>query len=132
MKYQDLNPTEATFKLCDQEFTIGKFSLIAQTWAYNEFATTEEPNGVNVLAQQIADINNSECLLKCVWFLMRRKHFFGSYENFVSKIEDLGDGKWAKIMELYTAFVQTLGVSQPDLEEIQEELELKKSLAAQA
>ena len=132
MKYQDLNPTEAVFELCDQEFTIGKFSLIAQTWAYNEFATQDEPNGVNVLANGIADMSNSEPLLKCVWFLMRRKHFFGTYENFVEEIDKLKDEKWAKIMELYTAFVQTLGVSQPDLEEIHEELELKKSLAAQA
>ena len=129
IEYKDLVPLPAKIVLDDSEFTLRGFDLAAQVWAYNEFATPENKDGVENLSNRINDIKDTECILKCTWHLMNRKSHFGTYEKFVSCI-DSTENKWNKIMELYQAFVKTLGVSQPKLEELAEELQIKKHSAA--
>jgi len=129
IEYKDLVPVPAKISLDDQEFTLRAFDLAAQVWAYNEFATPENKDGVENLSERINDIKDTDCILKCTWHLMNRKTHFGTYEKFVTCV-DKHDEKWTKIMEFYQAFVKTLGVSQPKLEEIAEEMQVKKPLAA--
>ncbi len=133
MKYHELNPTSAKFELDNQEFTLRAFDLQAQVWAYNEFATEENKDGIEVLSNRISDIKDADCYLRVAWHLMRRKVYFGTYTNFLNKIqvEYKGDRYWDKVVEIYKCVVKTLGVSQPHIEELEEDLELKKSLAAQ-
>lgn len=128
--YQELNPSDAIVEIDNREFTLRAFDLTAQVWAYNHFATPENKDGMTVLANRIADINDADAVLQLTWHLLKRKVYFGNYDAFVKAIDDHKGGKWTKIMDLYGAVVKTLGVSQPQLEEIQEELELKKSTAA--
>lgn len=132
MEYHDLKPVESTVIVDSKELTLRPFDLSAQVWAYNFFATKDNPDGMRVLAQRISDIRDAEAVLRLTWHLLKEKQFFLSYENFVDKIDKDSKGKWVRVVELYKAVVKTLGVSQPQIDEIQEELELKKSIAAGA
>lgn len=134
IKYEDLNPVCSSFRFQGKDFELRPFDLAAQVWAHNEFATKENKNGVEVLSQRIQDTTDFEPLLKCAWHLLKRKRHFGFYDEFVKQI-DKGDDESDKIKilgEIYRAFVETLGVSQPQLDTIEEELELKKPKAAES
>lgn len=133
MKFNELNPTDAKIEIDDREFSLRAFDLAAQVWCYNEFATESNPDGMAVLSERIQDMKDADAILKLTWHLLKRKTYFKNYNNFLKIIESENkkNNYWNKIMELYQAVVVTLGVSQPQLEELQQDLELKKSLAAQ-
>jgi len=130
IKFEDLNPCESSIKIDNKEFKLRKFDLIAQVWALNYFSTKENKDGMLVLAERLRNNNDAEAILTVAWHLLKRKTYFTDYETFVEKIDN--SGGWIKIMEILLAVVETLGVSQPQLAEFQEDLELKKSLAAEA
>lgn len=130
--FHDLNPVHLSFKLNKKTYELRPFDLTAQVWARCEFATKEQPDGLVVLTGLIQDMNNFEPLFKCVWHLLKRKRDFGYFEEFVSQI-DKGDDdsdKGTLIGQLYLIFTKSLQISQPDMEDIEEDLELKKSLTA--
>jgi hypothetical protein len=133
MEYHELNPSDAKFELDGEEFTIRAFDLAAQVWCYNEFATPENKDGITVLSERISDFKDADAVLRLTWHLLRRKTYFGNYSTFLNAVEKekTDNNFWNKIMEIYGAIVKTLGVSQPQLAEIKQEMELKKSLAAQ-
>jgi len=129
LEFQDLKPVEATIVVDNNEFTLRPFDLTAQAWALNFFATEENTNGMAILTQRLANNNDIEAILKVAWYLLKSKPHFGTYEKFVKKI-DKEDHKWTRVMEIQKAIVYTMGVSQPKLEEFEEEIELKKLSAA--
>jgi len=132
IKYEDLNPRHSSFTLNNKDYEIRPFDLAAQVWARNEFATSDNKDGIVVLTELIQDMNNPMPLFKCVWHLLKRKRDFGFYEEFVKAIEkgDNDSDKFKIMSEMWSAFLETLGLSQPQLESIREEMELKKSQAA--
>ena len=132
INYEDLHPVSASFRFKKHEYYLRPFDLAAQVWAHSEFATPENSNGVEVLSTRIQDLTDFEPVLKCAWHLLKRKRHFGFYSEFVNQIEagDDDSDKIKLIGDIYTAFVKTLGVSQPQLDNIREELELKKPSAA--
>lgn len=131
MNYHELKPQEASIKVGGKDYNLRPFDLAAQVWAYNFFSTEKEKDGMKILADRISDIRDADCILNLTWHLLRRKVDFGSYDNFVKAVEkDQEQGKWNLIVSFYQAVVKTLGASQPDIEELKEEIELKKSLAA--
>ena len=130
IQYHDLKPTESIIRLAGREYYLRPFDLTAQVWAYNFFSTPEKKDGVAVLAERLADMNDIEPILRTTWHLLRSKYDFGTYDAFVKKVDAVGQHKFKKISEFYVAVVQTLGVSQPHIEDLKEELELKKSIAA--
>ena len=132
--YEDLNPVNASFRFNSKEYELRPFDLAAQVWARNEFATDAEPNGVEILSKRIQDMTDFEPILKCAWHLLKRKRDFGFYDEFVKQIGkgDDDNKEVALIGLIYKAFVKTLGVSQPQLDSIADELELKKQSAVQS
>lgn len=127
IKYSDLKPSNATFVLNEVEYELRPFDLAARVWANDEFATETEPNGLVNLSKTVQDMTSFSAVYKCAWHLLKRKRSFGFYENFLKEI-DKDEHKITA--DIYKAFVRTLGVSEPQLDNFKEELELKKSLAA--
>ncbi len=131
VKIQDLNPIEATIKLNDTEYTLRKFDLLARSWAHTEFSTNENQDALGALADNMKNIlesNDYTPLLKVCWHLLKRKRDFKTYELFVSAVEK-GDDENSTVMklgELLMAFNKTLGLSELSMDEIKEDIELKK------
>jgi hypothetical protein len=126
--YKDLNPVEATAVINNQSLEFNKFSLMAQCWADKEFATADEPSGVIVLSGLIQDWTQPEPMLKLSYYLLKDKSLFKSFQEYLEFV-DSHKSKWTNVKAIYEAVVYTLGVSQPQIDEMEEELELKKSLA---
>ena len=130
IEYNELNPADSVFTLKGREFEIRSFDLLAQSWAHSFFATADEPNGMSVLARRVSNIEDVEAIAQIAFHLLKDKEFFNkNFKEFMTAIES-EDRKWIKVVEIYKAVVKTLGVSQPKIEEIREEIELKKSQAA--
>lgn len=132
IEYKDLNPVTATFTLNEKEYELRPFDLVAQVWAMDEFKTKEEPNGIVVLSDLVQEMTNFNAVYKCTWHLLKRKRDFGFFDNFLKAIENDNRGANPVTQDIYKAFVKTLGVSQPHIDEFTEELELKKHSAAQS
>jgi len=130
--YKDLKPSDATFVMNKKEYELRPFDLTAQVWASEFFATKEQPNGLITLSEKIADFGNFSALYNCIWHLLKRKRDFNHFSSFLSQVEKGDEDKDSTGLtgDMYRAFVKTLGVSQPQLENIQEELELKKQSTA--
>ena len=125
IEYEELLPVEATITVKGKEYTLAPFSLAAQVWAKNYFATEEESDGLKNLLTKLDDVTkNPEPVLRVTWYLLRDKGDFGTFENFVESFD--GRKKWLNIAKLYPEVMTTIGVSQPALEEIRDELEIKK------
>lgn len=132
ISYNDLNPIDTKVYINEQEFTLGKFSLLAQCWADQEFATEDEPSGVMALSKVIQDWTKPDPILRLSWYLLKEKSQFNNeYEQYIDFIDNKKI-KWINIKNIFQAVVRTIGVSQPQIDEIEEELELKKSLAVES
>ena len=71
VKIEDLNPIEAIINLNNKDYTLRKFDLLARTWAYNEFSSNDNKDGLMVLSEKIKEVEsgNFEPLLKVCWHL---------------------------------------------------------------
>ncbi len=117
----DLNPRPSKFILSGKTYEMKKFSLSAQVWAHDEFATDEEKNGLTALSQKLVELDPSAIAKSC-YFLLKDKTDFPCEENF---IDALGD-HYNTVNILLEPFSRCLGVSQPSEEETADEVELKK------
>ena len=129
--YSDLVPGKSKIELKGKSYVLRPFNLLAQAWAYSEFSTKECEDGLTVLSNRLQDIQDFEASIRTVHFLLEDKKSFPTYEDFFKAIEEDTDGNmYKKIIEIYNALVDTIGISQPKMEEIQNEIDLKKSEAA--
>jgi hypothetical protein len=117
----DLNPRPSKFTLAGKTYEMKKFSLAAQVWAHDEFATAEEANGLNVLSQKLVELDPS-AIAKTCYFLLKDKTDFPNEESF---IDALGD-HYSIVKILLEPFSRCLGVSQLSEDDTAEEVELKK------
>ena len=117
----DLNPRPSSFELAGKTYEIKKFSLAAQVWAHDEFATAEEKNGLNVLSQKLIELDFS-AIAKTCYYLLKDKRDFPTVESFINALGDHYNG----IKILLEPFSRCLGVSQPTEDDTSEEVELKK------
>jgi len=124
IQYHELNPRRSKIILNDKEYYLRPFDLAAQVWCYEEFKTETEPNGIVALTKRLEDVQDIAAYTKVVFHLLEDKKDFGIYANFINEIEK--NGKYSKTIELYNALVESLGVSQPQIDKIKKELELKK------
>lgn len=131
ISYQDLNPIDSTVMINDKKLTLKKFSLLAQCWAHEEFATKDEPNGIKNLSEIIQDWTQPEPVIKLSWYLLKEKSEFRDFDHYLEFI-DSKNSKWNNVKNIFESVVKTIGVSQPQIDEIEEDLELKKSLAAES
>lgn len=132
--FHELSPSCLSFELNKKEYEIRPFDLTAQVWARCEFATKDQQDGLVVLSELIQDMNNFDALLKSIWHLLKRKRDFGYYEEFVHQIDsgDQDSDKNKLLSKLYTIFTTALQISQPNMDDIEEDLELKKSLMVES
>ena len=117
----DLNPRPSKFTLRGKTYEMKKFSLSAQVWAHDEFATAEEKNGLTNLSQKLVELDPS-AIAKTCYFLLKDKNDFPCEENF---IDALGD-HYSIVKILLEPFSRCLGVSQPTEDDTAGEVELKK------
>lgn len=131
VNYSDLRPKKSKIKLLEKTYILKPFSIGVETWAYYEFQTKDERNGMNVLSERLRDFNDKEALLKTLHKLIIDKEDFPEYEDFLKLVETLGQEKiYLFLMEGFYSIAETIGLSQPIIENIEEELELKKLKAA--
>lgn len=117
----DLDPRASKFLIGNKTYEMKKFSLAAQVWAHDEFATTEEKNGLNVLSEKLVELDPS-AIAKTCYFLLKDKSDFPTEENFINALGD----HYSVIKILLEPFSRCLGVSQPSEDETAHEVELKK------
>lgn len=117
----ELNPRASKFKLAGKVYEMKKFSLAAQVWAHDEFATTEEPNGLTALSEKLVEVD-ANAIVKSCYFLLKDKTDFPTEENFIEAFVD----HYTIIKLLLPPFSECLGVSQPTEDDTAEEVELKK------
>jgi hypothetical protein len=131
ISYDELNPIDAEVIINNKTFTLGRFNLLAQCWANKEFSTEENKNGLENLSKNIQDWRQPEPLLKLSWYLLKEKSIFNaSYEEFVNFVDNK-NSKWNNIKNIFESVVKTIGVSQPQIDDMAEEIELKKSSAVE-
>ena len=117
----DLNPRPSKFTLRGKTYEMKKFSLAAQVWAHDEFATDEEKNGLTVLSQKLVELDPS-AISKTCYYLLKDKTDFPTEESFIDALED----HYTTVKVLLEPFSRCLGVSQPTEDDTAEEVELKK------
>lgn len=130
IQYHELKPIESEIEIDSIKFKLRPFDLSAQVWAYNHFATAENTDGISVLSERIQDIKDVGAVIDVVWHLLKNKYHFNNSQKIFNKTIDNQQYKYTKTMEFRAAIVQCLGVSQPMIDEMKGELELKKSSAA--
>lgn len=122
---KDLNPRESTFDLAGKTYTLKKFSLAARVWVEYEFSTPQQKSGLMALSDMMRDLDPG-AFAKVSYYLLKDKSDFPTIEKF---IDALGDDVTI-LGVLGRPIVECFGVSNPDLEDIEEDLELKKPKAA--
>ena len=132
MRYEDLNPMPASIRLNGHDYEMRAFDLNAQVWADFEFANTEK-KGLEVLSERLRRFD-AQASLKLCWHLLDKKgqRHLGGFDNFVKLCGKEGDTDWDMIVEIYKKLLIVIGVSQPMLEDVKRDLELKKSSASAA
>ena len=125
--FSELIPRESTIKIFDKVYKLKPFTIAIETWAYYEFQTKDEKNGVKVLSDRLRDFNDKEAVLKCIYKLLVDKNDFDTYEKFIEKLDTYDRDKfYIFLTECYYSLSEAIGISQPVIENIEEELELKK------
>lgn len=117
----DLNPRESRFSLSGKTYELKKFSIAAQVWAADEFATDDKGNGLFVLSERLANVDTG-AIVKTCYYLLTDKTDFPTLESFVERLGS--DHTILKV--LLDPLSETLGVSQPSVDETAEEIEIKK------
>ena len=123
--YHELNPRPYEFEMEGKAYKLAPFSLKAQTWAYEEFKTEQEPNGLKNLSELLKAVDLKTAVV-CCWYLLEDKKGLniGEFFEICQKHEN--------IRKPFDALAKTIGLSQPHIEGIEEELELKKFKAVKA
>lgn len=131
MNYHELNPPNQSIRIDGKDFELRPFDLTAQSWAYYHFSSDQVKDGMLVLSKRIQDIRDAECYLQVAWHLLIRKEYFqGDYSNFVKTIEKNKEDRWNNLTSIYKSVALTIASSQPNFEDMKDDLEIKKPRAA--
>jgi len=69
-----------------RQYTLGYFTLDVQSIVYMEFATDENPNGVENLTNRLSNNDPMACL-KTLYLLIEDKEDFPLFEDFTKKLD---------------------------------------------
>lgn len=108
----DLKPEEATFELTGKpgvKITLKKFSLAAQIWVRERFGADSDLKGI-FENQKIPEIS------EIAFYLIKDKSLFKNIEDFQEAVLVQKDR-----IELLTAMLATIGISQPIIEHLSKE-----------
>lgn len=130
--FTDLIPKNSKIKIHNKVYKLKPFTLAVELWATDEFKTPQEPNGLQVLSNRLRDFSDKEAVFKVIYKLIIDKSDFDTYEKFIKYVEEMEQERiYIFITECYYAISDTIGLSQPVIENIEEDIELKKLKAAQ-
>jgi hypothetical protein len=128
MHFAELNPRPSQVVIHGKRYKLKPFSLAAHVWAYCEFATKDNSNGLEVLSKRFADPNDFDATYRTVYHLIKDKSAWSDYDMFLSDVTSIKN-KYTLLMEFKLALQECVGNGTPD-EPTEEEAELKKSVAA--
>lgn len=121
VKISDLRPRESRFLLRGTEHTLRPFTLGAQAWVATEFCTPGKEDGLENLSKAFIDLNGP-VLGRLGYYLLRDKTKFVNEEDFI----DAFGTQYNLFKTLLPALNECIGLSQPQTDDISEELEIKK------
>ncbi len=130
----ELNSPAIKIEICGKVLTLEKFDLFARAWAYEEFATDKEPDGLIALAKRLelkTVIHDINAIAKPIYFLIKEKDIVGTYDDFIKLIDK--DKRHSALLIKYLfeeGLNKSLKISEPSKDELEEDDELKKSAAA--
>lgn len=130
MHMKDFNPRPSYIVMNGKRYELKPFGAAVHVWAYAEFATKENRNGIEVLSERLRDIQDMSATLQVVYYLLKDKNEWPTYERFAEQVMLLKH-PYTKIIEFYHALQECIGHSQPEAPS-EEERELKKSVATVA
>lgn len=116
---RDLNPREASFTLAGKAYELKPFTLAAQVWAYDEFKTESQPNGLEGLSERMKVLEPA-AIAKVAYYLLKDKSDFPNVDKFIDRLGD----HYTTLSILIKPISEVIGISQPEITE--DELELKK------
>lgn len=131
LNIHDLHSTHTEFTLGKKVYHIRKFDLLARSWAYDEFKTKEQPDGIHALADRLKkQWHDLPAISKTVYHLLVEKNDFETYPLFLKAIEKDKKNTNLILVDLYNALNKCLQGSEPTESDIGEDAEIKKSTAA--
>ena len=120
---ESLRSRPSSFILNETRYELNPFDLGAQIY-FASIYKTENRNGLEVLAEKLSDFGNFKDICTVVLYLLKDKRDFKNEKALQAAIE--ADGKYKKLTEIYEAVVECLGVSQPQKDELYNEIEAGK------
>jgi len=110
-----------SFQIAGKTYHLKKFSLAAQVWINEEFATNNELNGLENFSNELKKPNLS-VVSKVCYFLLEDKTDFPILESFINALGDTYTGLKILLSPLCTVITD----AQPE-QMSEEEVKLKKS-----
>jgi len=128
-KLHDLNPLNTKLVIGKKTFYLGLFDLRARVWAHERFKTSEEPNGLFALAKRLeSQWHDLPAITETVYELLLDKP--STYNKFIKLIKKSKKHNILILVDLFKALNECFVKSEPALDELEEDSELKKSRAA--
>lgn len=128
IKAHELQPKQSSFSINGTVYELYPFSLSKRIWAQLHFSTDkEEANGLKVLSEKLADFKNFDTLAEVIHYLLKDKDDFKNPYELLQYAEKNGGLK--TYHKMYKALCECLGLSEPQMEDVENALEVKKSLA---
>jgi len=129
---KDLNPLPSSFLIGKKEYKMRDCDLLFEIWAHEKFSTPEETNGLIAFSRLASDLSKPKPILQAAYHLLVDDSDFANEEDFIIQIgKRAGVGKkYYTLNGIYQAMARSFGLSQPLMDEIAEDQELKKQVAA--
>ena len=121
---KDLKPRDADIVINNKKYDVKKFSMAAQIWCYYEFGNKENKNGLHILKEKLED-GDLHASAKVIYYLLKDKSDFVDIDDFIERA-----AKFKNLEAIYKTLCKVMGYSQPEIEKIEKEVELKKYSAA--
>ena len=128
IKIHELNPLDSYFELNGERYELHSITLAKRIYIDNYFGTQEkgeEPNGVATLTKNLESFGNFEALSEIIFYLMKDKEKFKHAKDLLAHAEKDGGTRTFELM--YVALCECVGLSEPQLDEMANEIETKKS-----
>lgn len=130
IKIHELNPLDSYFEINDVRYELHAISLAKRIYIDNYFGTQEkgeEPNGIATLKEKIQNFGNFEALSEIIFYLMKDNTKFKNAKDLLEHAEK--DNGLTTFKLMYVALCECVGLSEPQLNEMANEIETKKSRA---
>jgi len=131
INFPDLNPLEGTVKIHGKTYELTTFNLKVQLWVMENFKTEGNKDGWKNYHEIISNVDNPAyifTILETIHKLLKDKSDFPCVEDLRDSFERERD-LFIHLGVFLQAIATAIGVSQPDIEKIQEDKDRKKQVA---